>query len=425
MKEMRMAKEPVVAEVEVPGSKSITQRALVAAALARGESRLSGPLASEDTEFTAAALSRMGITVVRGEGPWRVDGGGGRITPPDSEIFLGNNGTATRILTSIAALGHGRMVITGNDRLRQRPILPLVEALRGWGVMISCADNGCPPVVIDGAGIPGGVTSLAPGLSSQYLSSLLLAAPCCRKPAEIRVEGEVLSKPYVRMTLKVMEQFGARVEAAADLSRFRVEPTGYDARDYRIEGDASSASYFWAAAAITGGRVKVKNVPDDSMQGDTGLVDILARMGCQVSRGDDGITVAAPQELHGIEVDMGDCPDVVPTLAVVAAVADGPTRITNIAHLRVKECDRLAVMARELARIGVDTEEGDDFLVVKGRGRGELPAGGATVETYDDHRIAMSFAVAGLVIPGVRVSDETCVAKSFPDFWERFGRLLG
>ncbi len=424
MKKMWMARGPIVAGVVVPGSKSITQRALVAAALARGESRLFGPLTSEDTEYTAVALTEMGIVIIRDSDCWRVVGGHGRIKAPAGEIFLGNNGTATRILTSIAALGAGEIIITGNERLRQRPIAPLVAALRGWGVDIVCAENGCPPVTLNASGIPGGLTSLAPGLSSQYLSSLLLASPCCREEAEIRVEGEVLSRPYVRMTLRVMEQFGAGVEAAADLSRFTVAPSGYEPRDYLIEGDASSASYFWAAAAVTGGRVRVENVPRDSMQGDTAVVDILARMGCGVERGEDGITVTAPEELHGVEVDMGDCPDVVPTVAVVAALARGETKIGNIAHLRVKECDRLAVMARELARIGVETREGDDFLVVRGKGRGTLPRGHATVETYDDHRIAMSFAVAGLVVPGVGISDETCVGKSFPDFWQRFGAII-
>jgi len=423
MKKMQTAQRPVDAEVRVPGSKSITQRALVAAALAEGESLIHGPLASEDTEYTAGALARMGIGVDRREDPWRIKGSGGRICAPDGEIYLGNNGTATRILTSIAALGRGRIVITGNDRLKERPILPLVRALRGWGVEIDCAPSGCPPVEINADGIDGGVTTLAPGLSSQYVSSLLLAAPCCRRPCEIRIEGEVLSRPYVRMTLKVMEQFGARVEAAEDLSCFRVEPCGYQARDYRVEGDASGASYFWAAAAVTGGRVRVKNVPAASMQGDAVFVDILARMGCRVEKDADGITVSAPQPLQGIEVDMGDCPDVVPTLAVVAAVAGGDTRITNIAHLRVKECDRLAVMAGELSRVGIETVEGEDYLVVRGCGRSGLPERGTTVRTHDDHRIAMSFAVLGLAVPGMAVDDPGCVAKSFPDFWDRFSRL--
>ena len=407
--------------VEVPGSKSITQRALIAAALADGESTLVGPLASEDTAYTAMALRAMGIEVESQVTEWRVKGRGGRIKKPAREIFLGNNGTATRFLTSVAALGQGLFVISGEKRMEERPIKPLMKALQGWGVAIkSIKSTGCPPLEIMANGITGGLTILPEGKSSQYLSSLLLVAPYARKKAELQVKGTVPSRPYVTMTLAVMDSFGIKAAANADLTHFDIEQGCYQARTYQIEGDASSASYFFAAAAITGGRVTVSNVPQKSLQGDTVLVAMLKKMGCQVSY-DQGITVKGPEKLNGIEVDMGDCPDVAPTLAVVAAMAHGRTVIKNVAHLRIKECDRLNAMATELSRLGVRLEEKSDQLIIDGVGPAALH--GAEIETYNDHRIAMCLAVAGLVVPGVVIVNDSCVAKSFPDFWERFAKL--
>ncbi|OGQ98137.1 MAG: 3-phosphoshikimate 1-carboxyvinyltransferase [Deltaproteobacteria bacterium RIFOXYD12_FULL_55_16] len=407
----------------VPGSKSLTQRALIAAALANGESILHWPLASEDTEYTSQALTAMGITVAPGQEQWRVQGRGGVIATPSQEIFLGNNGTATRFLTSVAAMGHGPFTINGDPRMHERPIKPLLEALAGWGVDIrSLHGTGCPPVTIAANGIKGGKTLLPEGKSSQYLSSLLLVAPYAQQPAELLVAGEVLSKPYVTMTLAVMRDFGINVTASPELNHFLIPQGCYQAKEYAVEGDASSASYFWAAAAVTGGRVTVANVPSPSLQGDAVLVEILARMGCGVERSPKGITVTGSGELRGVEVDMGDCPDVVPTLAVVASFAKGRTVIKNIAHLRIKECDRLHVMVTELAKLGVRAEEQSDAMIIEGREKNN-PLHGAEIDTYHDHRIAMSFAVAGLVVPGVRIRGEECVAKSFPDFWERFALL--
>jgi len=410
--------------LRVPGSKSITQRALIAAALADGDSTLRGPLASEDTHYTATALRAMGMEI-REEGDcWRVTGGGGRIATPAADIFLGNNGTATRFLTSVAALGHGDFRITGDKRMEERPIKPLMTALAGWGVEIeSLKGTGCPPLAIRAHGIRGGRTLLPEGKSSRYLSSLLLVAPFGAEPAVLDVAGEVLSKPYVTMTLAVMDSFGVKVTANQALNHFEIPKGGYTARDYAIEGDASSASYFFAAAAITGGRVTVANVPKPSLQGDAFFADLMGRMGCRVESSGNGITVAGPVELNGIEVDMGDCPDVAPTLAVVAARAHGRTVIKNIAHLRIKECDRLQVMVNELAKLGARVEERPDAMIIEGLGADAPPMHGADIETYNDHRIAMCFAVAGLVVPGIRVLGEGCVVKSFPDFWERFELL--
>ncbi len=407
------------ADITVPGSKSITQRALVAAALAQGDSTLVGPLASEDTAYTSAALEAMGIKVVQGDESWTVKGTGGRIVTPAKEIFLGNNGTATRFLTSFVGLGQGLFIIAGEKRMEERPIEPLMKALAGWGVDIkSIKGTGCPPLAINAHGIEGGETILPEGKSSQYLSSLLLVAPYARQRAILNVEGEVPSKPYVTMTLAVMRAFGARLEASAELNHFEISPGTYQPTTYEVEGDASSASYFFAAAAITGGRVRVTNVPSPSLQGDTALVEMLAKMGCTVEYG-DGISVVGPKELHGVEVDMGDCPDVAPTLAIVAAQAKGRTIIKNIAHLRIKECDRINAVATELAKMGAKVEERPDALIIEGI-EASGPLHGAEIDTYNDHRIAMCFGVAGLVTPGVKIKNRECVVKSFPDFWERF-----
>ncbi|MDD5759641.1 MAG: 3-phosphoshikimate 1-carboxyvinyltransferase [Desulfobulbaceae bacterium] len=411
-------------QITVPGSKSLTQRALIAAALAEGSSTLLGPLTSEDTEYTSAALRAMGVEVDVGDAKqWQVHGKGGRIATPIAPIFLGNNGTATRFLTSVATLGAGDFTITGGPRMAERPIQPLIDALRGWGVEISSiANTGCPPLVIQARGLRGGRTLLPEGKSSQYLSSLLLVAPYAVQAATLDVSGEVLSKPYVTMTMAVMEAFGVKVCANEELDHFVVPQGAYRGRTYQIEGDASSASYFWAAAAVTGGRVTVSNVPNPSLQGDAVLVSMFEQMGCLVEKAEAGITVTGPSQLKAIEVDMANCPDVAPTLAVVAAFAAGTTVIKNIAHLRIKECDRLHVMATELAKIGVKTQELPDALIVEGDpGRANFT--GAVINTHDDHRIAMCFAVAGLVVPGISIADEECVAKSFPQFWETFAQL--
>ncbi len=412
----------VDAVIAVPGSKSLTQRALIAAALADGTSTLIGPLASEDTSYTSKALEQMGVRVERGEGLWTVHGSGGILATPKKEIFLGNNGTATRFLTSVAALGRGEFRIDGEERMRERPIGPLMEALQGWGVdIISIQGTGCPPLLLNSKGLSGGETVLPEGKSSQYVSSLLLVAPYAAEATTLEVLGEVLSKPYVAMTLSVMSDFGISPECNEEFTSFSIPKGTYRAMEYTIEGDASNASYFWAAAAITSGRVTVSNVPVPSLQGDAGLVPLLARMGCEITRDGNGITLKGRERLEAITVDMGDMPDVVPTLAVVAAFAHGKTVIKNIAHLRIKECDRLTATLTELAKMGATVEEGDDYMVIHGDGGKGLH--GAVIETYNDHRMAMSFAVAGLRVSGVQITGEGCVAKSFPDFWKRFEKL--
>lgn len=421
MIEIRPLKNIDVA-LAVPGSKSLTQRALIIAALADGESNLIGPLESDDTRYSSAALVQLGAAIEKNE-TWRVRGTGGKIAVTEKPIFLGNNGTATRFLTSVAALGKTSYLIDGDERMHQRPIGPLMRALQGWAVDITDTNNsGCPPLRINAKGLAGGMTVLPEGKSSQYLSSLLLVAPYAQKPARLEVQGEVLSKPYVAMTLSVMSAFGIDVECTQDFRSFSIPQGCYRSREYQIEGDASNASYFWAAAAVTGGKVTVTNVPVPSLQGDAMLVPLLGRMGCEVSRSGNGICLQGPSRLEGITIDMGDMPDVVPTLAVVAAFAEGRTVIENIGHLRIKECDRLSAVVIELRKMGADVEEEDARMIIHGRGGEGMH--GAEIETYEDHRMAMSMSVAGLRLSGVRILDEMCVAKSFPDFWDRFA-LLG
>ena len=322
----------------------------------------------------------------------------------------------------MAALGHTRYIIDGDTRMQQRPIGPLVTALQGWGVdIMSMRATDCPPLLINGRGLTGGPTILPEGKSSQYLSSLLLVAPYAKSPAILKVEGQIYSKPYIAMTLSVMAAFGISVDCDQSFSFFSVPQGCYQAREYQVEGDASNASYFWAAAAITGGRVTVTNIPVPSLQGDAMLVPLLGRMGCEVEKTGRGITLQGAERLVGIEVDMGDMPDVVPTLAVVAAFAHGTTVIDNIAHLRIKECDRLSAVVTELRKLGARVEERQSAMIIHGDGGENLK--GAEIHSYSDHRMAMCFAVAGLRIPGVRISGEECVGKSFPDFWQRFALL--
>jgi len=270
----------------VPGSKSLTQRALIAASLAEGQSRLVGPLVSEDTEYTSRALAQIGININKAADSWIVEGNSGVISSNTSSIFLGSNGTGTRFLTSVVALGHSPFSVDGDERMHKRPVGPLITALLGWGVDISSVKGtGCPPLNINSQGIKGGETLLPEGQSSQYLSSLLLVAPYAKNPATLRVEGEVLSKPYVSMTMEIMADFGIRVECTKDFSYFSVPQGCYQGREYLVEGDASNASYFWAAAAVTGGSATVSNAPLSPMQGDALLLPLLERMGCEVSKG--------------------------------------------------------------------------------------------------------------------------------------------
>lgn len=406
--------------VRVPGSKSFTHRVLIAAALAEGLSHIEGALFSRDTELTASALARFGAEIKADaeKFSFTVKGTGGSLQPAAADIFLENSGTSMRLLAAIAALGQGDYIFDGSARMQQRPMAELLVALTQLGIPArSLQDNGCPPIKIGGGFVTGGPVEIDCGISSQYLSALLLMAPLTRDGLEIEVIKGPVSRPYVDLTLSVMQRFGVEVEHEG-YTHFRVSGgQKYQPGNYAVEPDCSQAGYFWAAAAISGSEIKVLGINQDSDQGDLGFIHVLEKMGCQLDFSADGITVIGGP-LKALTVDMGDMPDLVPTLAVVAAFAEGTTLMTNVAHLRAKESDRLVAVASELGKIGIKAECSPDSIAVTGG----HPTG-ARIKTYDDHRIAMSFALVGLKTAGIKIEDENCVAKSFPDFWSVFDSL--
>jgi 3-phosphoshikimate 1-carboxyvinyltransferase len=410
---------PLKAVVRPPGSKSLTNRALVCAALADGESTLTGALVSDDTHVMIDGLSRLGIPIdVADNGTTlRVAGTGGAIPAIEADLFIGNSGTTVRFLTAMVTLGHGAFRLDGVPRMRERPIGDLADALNALGAVVRCeSPGGCPPVSVHANGLPGGVAKVRGDISSQFLSGLLMASPCATGTVSLQVDGQLVSKPYVGMTLEVMRAFGVEVSAPEDFSSFDITPVGaYQPRDYAIEPDASAASYFWAAAAICGGEVKVEGLTREALQGDVAFVDCLAQMGCRVEHLNDGIKVIGPKagdRLKGAELHMNAISDTVQTLAAVALFAEGPTRVTGVAHNRHKETDRIADLATELRRLGAAVEEKPDGLVIT---PGELRP--ALVETYDDHRMAMSLALVGLRQAGVRVANPGCTAKTYPNYF--------
>jgi 3-phosphoshikimate 1-carboxyvinyltransferase len=417
-----VAARPLEGSVTPPGSKSLTNRALICAALADGDSTLTGALDSEDTRVMIDALSLLGIPIGRhGSGiTLSVHGAGGTIRAAKADLFVANSGTTMRFLTALVTLGRGEYRIDGIARMRERPIGDLISGLSQLGASVVCeGQNDCPPVVVHSSGLPGGAAVVRGDVSSQFLSGLLMAAPYAKSPVVIDVEGELVSQPYVEMTLSVMDAFGVQVHRKSDLRRFEV-PIGraYTSRDYAIEPDASAASYWWAAAAITGGRVTVPGLTRKSLQGDVAFCKCLSQMGCEVEYGDSFITVCG-KDLRGIEVDMNSISDTVQTLAVVALFADGPTTIRGVGHIRHKETDRIAAVACELRKLGADVEERRDGLVIRPH---KLVA--AAIDTYNDHRMAMSFSLAGLRIPGVVIRDPACVQKTYPEFFADLQKLV-
>ena len=404
--------------VTVPGSKSYTHRTFIAAALSDGQCNISNWLDSEDTNYTLAALKQFGAPIEKKSDKLLITGRHGKMDQHDMPIHIGNSGTSMRLLTAYAAIGKGRYVLTGSERMHERPIQDLLDGLQQIGVYaISKNNNGCPPVEVIGDRVAGGTIHLNCSISSQFLSGLLLIAPYTEQGLKIHVTQGPVSKPYIDITIDIMSRFG--IDVTRDGYQYFEVPgcRTYRCGKYVVEPDCSQAGYFWAAAAITGSEIKVKAITKDSKQGDIRFTDILASMGCNVIHGTDGITVAGGN-LSAVEVDMADMPDLVPTLAVVAAFAEGTTMIKNVSHLKVKESDRLSAVINELTKMGISAvSKGNDLIVTGGRPHG------ATIETYNDHRIAMSFAVAGLVIPGITILNENCVKKSFPNFWDVFNGL--
>ncbi|MGH7144748.1 MAG: 3-phosphoshikimate 1-carboxyvinyltransferase [Planctomycetota bacterium] len=443
----------VTGRVAVPGSKSLSNRAMLLAYLASGATRLTGVLDSDDTRVMFDALRRLGVKMTGSlkSGRLTLHGCGGRPPVRAAELFIGNSGTSTRFLAAALCLAGGRYVLDGTPRMRERPIGDLIEPLAALGAEIACAASGCPPVTIGAARPAPGAIAIRGDTSSQFLSGLLMLLPGLvatgrRRASEVRIDGALVSRPYVEMTLALMARFGVRIGAPRGRTlRWRIPARKHAAQaiyrcgggSYPVEPDASNASYFLAAAAVTGGRVTVPGLGAASLQGDVKFADaVLANMGCGVSRSARGLTVTGPAAarsaagrkaiaaqpfltpgLKGIDVDLTAMPDMAQTLAVLALFAAGPTTIRGVANLRVKETDRLAALQTELTRIGARVTVGRDWIRIDPGARGYRPT---VVATYDDHRMAMSFALAGLRIPGMRIADPGCVAKTFPDFFDRW-----
>lgn len=417
------AGRPVSGGLRPPSSKSLTHRALALALLSREPTVIKRPLRAEDTELFLAALENLGFRCAMG-------GEQLTLTPPDrlsesATLSCGNAGTMFRFLVAIAATLPGRYRLDGVERLRERPIRPLTQALQSLGVAIEFdGREGHAPLVVSGGGLHGGRLRLDASASSQYLSALLLSGQRAESPLEIEVP-ELASAPYVGLTLDMIERFGGRVEVLGS-NRWIAHPSTLRASQVEIEADFSAAAYPAAAAAVSGGAVRIDGISQSSLQGDRRLFELLAEMGASVSWTGEGATVAGRGGLTAIDADMGDIPDQVPTLAALAPFARGTTRIRNVAHLRVKESDRLAAMTSELRRAGGEVEEHADGLVVNGIWADrEPPTGAVVVDAHGDHRIAMAMAIVGLRRPNLHIADPSCVGKSYPGFWRDLARLLG
>ncbi len=411
---VRPLQGPVNLRLRLPGSKSLTQRALLCAALARGTSRIRNPLLSEDTLLLARALEISGVGIERRSGEILLTGTGGQPAFSGERIFFGNNGTGSRFFLAYASLtGAGEALIYGKPRLHERPMGPLLEALRALGARLYCTEReGYLPVRVSPGDLRGGRVELSAEKSSQFVSALLLIGPYLPGGLKIELRGEMVSTPYVDLTCRVMEDFGVRVER--EEKGFRVPEAQYQAREYEVEGDASSASYFLILPALLGGSVTVENLPLSSVQADTLLLRLLADIGGRVESAGEGVRVSFSSPPRGFEVNLKEAPDLFPTLCVLAAFAEGPSRIFGAPHLRYKECDRISAMATELARCGARVRELPDGIEIQGG----APLTGAEIETYDDHRIAMAFAVLGLRVPDIVIRNPSCVSKSFPEFWD-------
>ncbi|MFE6172356.1 3-phosphoshikimate 1-carboxyvinyltransferase [Streptomyces sp. NPDC056464] len=405
-------------EVDIPGSKSITARALFLAAAADGVTTLVRPLRSDDTEGFAEGLTRLGYRVGRAPDTWRIDGRPQGPAVAEADVYCRDGATTARFLPTLAAAGHGTYRFDASPQMRRRPLLPLTRALCDLGVDLRHGEKqGHHPLTVTANGVEGGAVTLDAGQSSQYLTALLLLGPLTREGLRITVT-DLVSVPYVEITIAMMRAFGVQVHREGDV--FVVPPGGYRATTYAVEPDASTASYFFAAAAVTGGEVTVPGLGEGALQGDLGFVDVLRRMGAQVSVGPDATTVRGTGELRGITVNMRDISDTMPTLAAIAPFASGPVRIEDVANTRVKECDRLEACAENLRRLGVEVATAPDWIEIR---PGTPVADDAEIKSYGDHRIVMSFAVTGLRAPGVSFDDPGCVRKTFPDFHEAFAAL--
>lgn len=399
---------PIDAVVAVPGSKSFTNRALLVAGLARGESVINGALAADDTAAMLGCVRTLGAEVT-GEGTDRlvVTGIDGNLPAAGSQLYVRQSGTTARFVTALALAAPGTLVVDGAEQIQARPMAPIVEAIRSLGVTV---DGNRLPLRAEGGPVAGGTVAISGDVSSQFLSGLLLVGPLLQEGLTVEVTTPLISRPYLDMTIAVMEAFGATIEEGD--ARWTVAPGGYRATEYQVEPDASAAAYFFAAAAMTAGRARIRGLHRSSLQGDVGFVDVLERMGCSVEDTKSGLTVQGPNQLGGVDENLRDLSDVVPTFAAVAACADSPSRVRDVGFIRNKESDRIGGVVTQLARLGITAEEHEDgFTIHPG------PISPGSVDPYDDHRMAMAFSLLGLVADGVTITDTECVAKTFPRFY--------
>ncbi|MFN6531110.1 3-phosphoshikimate 1-carboxyvinyltransferase [Nostoc sp. ChiSLP03a] len=412
----------VDATVEIPGSKSLTNRALLVAALAQGDSILENALFSEDSEYFAKCVEQLGIPITLNPqlAQIQVAGRGGEIPAKQADLFVGLAGTAARFISALVALGNGEYRLDGVPRMRERPMGDLLTVLQTGGATVNFEGNsGFMPYTVYSRQFAGGNFRLKANQTSQQLSALLMIAPYAQQDTIVEVEGTLVSQSYVKMTCRLMADFGVEVIQIGD-NQFQIKAgQRYQARHYTVEPDASNASYFFAAAAVTGGRVRVKHLTKQSCQGDILWLNVLEQMGCQIKDGDDYTEVTGPKQLQGIDIDMNDISDLVQTLGAIAPFASSPITIRNVEHIRYKETDRIKAVVTELRRLGVEVEEFADRLKIQ-----PGPITPAAIETYHDHRMAMAFAVTGLKVPGIVIKDPGCTAKTFPDYFTRFFQML-
>jgi len=408
--------QKISGSVVLPGSKSLSNRILLLSMLAEGKTEIQNLLDSDDVRRMVEALETLGIQLEenRAENFITVSGTSGIIPVKEATLMLGNAGTAIRPLTAAMTLGHGRFVLDGVQRMRERPIIDLVNGLFQLGANLRCINGtDCPPVEVIADGLPGGITRLSGAISSQYLTAILLAAPYADKEVQIEITDKLVSVPYVEMTLRLMRSFGVSVNHE-NFRLFHIPRQTYRSPgNIFVEGDASSASYILAGAAITKGTVTVKGCGTDSLQGDARFAEVLGKMGAKVEWEPQQVKLTG-KSLNGIDVDMNQMPDAAMTLAVAALFASGPTAIRNIYNWRVKETERLQAVSTELRKLGAEVEEGYDYLVIQPPEQIRK----AEIDTFDDHRMAMAFSLAACGSSPVTINDPGCVSKTFPDYFE-------
>lgn len=403
--------------IKAPPSKSYTHRAFIISALAEGKSTLNDPLYSEDTLASLNACRALGCDIKQGDDRCIVNGTGGVLETPEDVIDLKNSGTTLRIMTSVSALAPNYTILTGDSSLRTRPMQDLLDALKSLGVTaFSSRGNGKPPICIRG-GFKGGKTGIKGDVSSQFISSLLIASPYAENPVDINVKGDFISKPYVDMTTDIMEKFGVSLDYNKEKGSFHIDPQTYKGMNYTVEGDYSSVSYIIGAAAALDGEVTVKNIFKDSKQGDKQILDIVRDMGAEVKVKKDEVTIVGHGELHGTQVNLENAPDLLPTVAALGAISEGVTEIVNVEHARFKETDRIHTCALELSKLGVKVTEKKDGLVIKGGAKGGI------VKSHGDHRLVMALSLVGLKTGGLRIENASVYDVSFPNFPEAMKEL--